>query len=69
MPAGLCCLPVPLPKLSFQLPHMWFFVPFQFFRAFSKKAEDGIRITSEYWSHEGFLPQVQRALLPALPMC
>lgn len=31
------------------------FFPFQFFRAFSKKAEDGIRITSEYSEPRGFL--------------
>lgn len=41
------------------------FFPFQFFRAFSKKAEDGIRITSEYSEPRGFLyPRCERPSCP-----
>lgn len=49
-PAGLHCL-LPHSKHSLQFPLVGlvvFFFFFQFFRAFSKKPEDGIRITSEY---------------------
>lgn len=45
LPAGQHCLLVPLHTLTPVSPCVFFLI--QFFRAFSKKAEDGIRITSE----------------------
>lgn len=69
LPAGLYCLP-PCPASNTLTPvsPCGLFFPFQFFRAFSKKAEDGIRITSEYLEPQGFFyPRCKQPSCPHPP--